>query len=239
MRPVELRRVALFARLAPAELAVVAAVARSGDYRHGTRLFWKGDACAAVTIVRDGFVRLSQPTADGAEVTTAIVRPGGLVTVAALRGRSMHDDTAEALGRVRTVELPTMPLLGLFCRTPHLFADLARCIGARMDEAYEGATVDGERHLSPRLLYALRRLARLAPAGSAGNTMCPLAVRLSHAEVARLVGTDRPTVTRLLRSLAQQGLVRCERGHVIGVGFSDAVAGGSADGIPNPRTMQR
>ncbi len=220
MRTIELRRVAPFATMAPAELVAIAAVARLYNYRHGARLFRAGDAVTSVTIVLDGFVRLSRATPHGEEVTTAIVRPGGLAAVAALRGRATHDDAAEAIGRVRTVELPALTLLGLACRSPRLFAELAQCLVARVDDAYLGAATDSEGQLPSRVLHTLRHLARPIPAASAADAMCPLAVRLSHAEVARLVGADRSTVTRLLRSLAERGLVRRERGHVIGVVLS-------------------
>ncbi len=213
---VELRQLLLFAALTPAELAGVAAAARSADYRHGMQLFQAGYPCDGVTFVLTGFVRLARLAADGAEVTTGIVGPGGPAAVGALRGHMEHDDTADALGRVRTVEISAALLLDLMSRTPHLFAELSRCLVARIGAAYVGAQADAQTPLVHRIVHTLRCLAR--PYRLPGtDAMHPLAVRLSHAELARLVGADRTTVTRAIGSLAAQGSVQRERGHVTGV----------------------
>lgn len=222
VRSSELRRLALFATLAPAELAAAAAIAQLCAYRHGERLFQAGDSCASVIIVLDGFVRLSQRTPDGAVVTTGIVRAGDLVAVTTLREQAEHDHSADALGRVRTIELPAPLLLDLVSRSPRLFAGLTRCLVARLDDAYRGVVADAHSALPLRVIHTLGCLTR--PARSAPpEALRPLAVRLSHAEVARLVGADRATVTRLIGALAQQGLVRQVRGHIAAVTVVSAV----------------
>lgn len=220
----------MFAEMTPSNLAVVAAVTRASEYAHGERLFRAGDACDGVTVAVDGFVRLFRLAPDGAEATIGIVRPGGFVAVASLRGEAVHDHAAEALGYVRAVEVPAATLLALARRSPDLFAAITRGLWARTDDAYAAAAVDRQGELPTRILHALRRLARPSRVGggAAVDPVCPLAIRLSHAEVARLVGADRASVTRAFRRLGEEGLIRRERGHVIGVALAasdDAACG--------------
>jgi CRP-like cAMP-binding protein len=99
---------------------------------------------------------------------------------------------------------------------PRLCVGLIRCLVARLDDAYVGAQADAQAPPAPRIVHTLRCVAR--PYRLRGtDAMHPLAVRLSHADVARLVGADRTTVTRLLGSLAAQGLVQRERSHITSV----------------------
>ena len=236
LRSGDLRRFALFATLTPAEFAAAAAIARSCDYRRGERLFRAGDPSASVILVLDGFVRLSQLAPGGGEVTTGIVGSGGLVAVAALRGQVEHDHSADALGRVRTIELPAPLLLDLGSRSPRLVMGLTRCLVARLEDAYGGAVADTQGLLAHRVLRTLRRLTRPTHPG-APDALRPLAVRLSHADVARLVGADRATVTRLVGSLVQQGLIRQERGHITAVAAAPLIDEERARGEPAPRRL--
>lgn len=234
MLPVELRRVPLFAAMTPAELAAITAAARSSDYAHGGQMFRTGDPCADVIVVLRGYVRLFRFASGGAEVTTGIVRPGGLVAVTALCGGTNHDGEAQALGRVRTIEIPAPTFLGLVGRSPRLFAEVAVCLASRISDAYADATVAAQEELPSRILRTLRRLALPNSGEGHPQAIRPLAVRLSHAEVARLVQADRASVTRSLRLLEERGVIGRRQGHVTGVVL--AVASEGARRGDRPRT---
>ncbi len=226
MRPIELHRITPFATLTPPHRAALAAVARSSVHRHGERLWQTGDPCVDVIVLVDGFVRLFRLSSDGTETTTDIVRSGSLLAVTALHGGTVHDNSAEVLGRAHTVEIPATTVLGLAGESPQLFAEIARCLVARTDAVYAGAAIDAQESLPSRLLYVLRRLARPDPADhgiedrALAGVLHPLAMRLSHAEAGRLVGADRTSVTRAFRQLVHRGLIRRERGHVTGVALA-------------------
>jgi len=221
MRPLELRQVPLFAPMTRADLATVAMVVRRVDCRRGTVLFSAGDPCAGISVVLDGVVRLFRRTPGRRDVTTGIVRAGGLMALCALCGEVTHRDHAEALTRVRAVELPAAALHDLGQRCPSLLEQAMDGLRERLDVA-SAAFVTAQEQVPAQLLHLLRAVARQGPAAPRypGDAMHPLALRLSHAELARLIGTDRPTVTRTLRLLEEQGLIRRERGHVTGVVLS-------------------
>lgn len=202
-----------FASLTPADVARIATTARSFEHSPRAWLFRPMDPCVSIIIVADGFVRLARSDSDGAEVTVGLVGPGGLADISALRGCSAHDAGAQALSHVRTVELPAAGLLDMASHSPCVFEALVRCLITRRNDVYVDAVAAAGEDLSVRLLATLLRLARPAATGAER----PLAVRLSHADVARLIGADRSTVTRLIGALAEQGFVRRERGHVTGI----------------------
>lgn len=216
MQALDLTRVAAFAALPPRDLTVVARAARIGQYPHGACLFRAGDPCPDAIVVLEGFVRRFRLSPDDLTITTGIVRPGGLASLAPLRGATACDRHAEALGRVRTIELPLPALFALGQRAPHLLAPLARDLIAHLDRAYAELAAGAGAGVAARLLAVLRHLISAGADGGA-DTARPVAIRLSHADLARLTSADRATVTRCLRTLAARGLVRLERGHVVGV----------------------
>ena len=206
------------------------AVLRSAQvrtYRHGERVLHAGDACTAVTILLDGFVHLFRTTLDGAEVTTAIIAPGSIVATALLRESAMHDAHADAIGRVRTIEIPTASFHAVMCRYPRFAEAVTQELIIRTNETFMAITTDAHGELSSRILHTLRRLVRSPRAAGDDGAVRPLAYRLSHAEIARLVGAHRSSVTRVLRLLDDRGLVRLEHGHVTGV-RPEAFGGASA-----------
>ena len=196
------------------------AVLRSAQvrtYRHGERVLHAGDGCTAVSILLDGFVRLFRTNPDGAEVTTAIVPPGSIVAMAMLRGDAQHDAHAEAIGHVRTVELPAATFLALMHRYPSFAEAVTRECIRRTDDTYAEITTGVHGELSSRILHTLRKLARPPHAGATDGDVLRLAHRLSHADIARMVGAHRSSVTRTLRLMHERGLVRLERGRITGV----------------------
>lgn len=217
LRAWEIRDIAPFRSLPRDQRAAVAGSAEVRTYCHAEQLFHAGERCTEVTILLDGFVRLFRTNLDETQVTTAIVSPQSLLTMAILRDCATHDAHAEAIGHVRTVEIPGGTFLDLMSRYVAFSEEVASRLIARTDDMYMDMAADVHEQLSGRILYTLRRLARSTRGGSGEGTVVPLAYRLSHREIARLVGTNRSSVTRMLRVLEEQELVRLERGHVSGV----------------------
>lgn len=212
----EVRRAPLFAPLPVDALAALALVVRSADYHRGEQLRGPGEASADLTVVLAGFVRLFRPQSDGAEVTTGIVRPGGLLTAAPLSGLARLDHHAEALSRVRTLGAPMVEFLAIGARWPLLLAQLATCLTTRIDDAYAAAAASAR--VPTRVLRVLRCLAQTeACVESAVGAGMRRLIPLSHAELARLVNADRATVTRALGELEARGLIGQVRGHIVGV----------------------
>ncbi len=217
LRAWELRDIAPFTSLPRNQRAAVAASAQVRTYRHEERVLHAGDGCTDVTILLDGLVRLFRTNLDGAETTTAIISPGSIVAMAMLRGSALHDAHADAIGRIRTIDIPADTFLDLMRRYPRFAEAVARGLITRTDDTFMDITTGAHGELWSRILHTLRKLARPPhPTGDDG-AMLRLAYRPSHTEIARLVGAHRSSVTRALRLLDERGLVQLEHGHVTGV----------------------
>jgi len=215
------------AALTPRERAALGAAMSSATYRSGTPLHRPDLRGARLIVVRAGVVRLYRRAPDGAEATTALVHAGGIFGLLAPAADAAAPPTcAEALGAVRTLEIPAATLLALGDRSPRLLAEVGRWLIARIALSAAANSAAGAA-VPERLLHVLRCLARPPVDGGSPGTaaMVVLAVRVSHADLARLIGADRATVTRALGALAARGLVCTERGHVSAVAAGHGPAG--------------
>ncbi len=212
-----LQDIPLFTTLPRHERAAVAAAVQVRTYRHGERLVRAGEPCPDVVILLDGVVRLFRMNPDGTEVTTAIVSRGGIVAMATLWGSAIDDGDASAIGPVRTIAVPVPVFLDVMRRHPTVAEVVARSLIARTDDTFLDMATDVHGELDARILHVLRMLARPPGAADDGGVIRRVPYRLSHAEIARIVGATRSSVTRTLHLLDERGLVRLERGHVTGV----------------------
>lgn len=224
---VDVSRIPFFAGLPERDLRAVESAARLARYRRGACLVRVGEPSTHVAIVLNGFVRLTRCQPDGSVVTAALIRSGDLVGVAALRGAAVHDGHAEALTNVRVVEIPIAVMLTGGSCSPRLLCRLTEGLAMQIERAYAPLVRHDHAPVSERLLHLLRSLARPASAEIVGEaaTIRTVMPWLSHGDLAALIDADRATVTRALHTLAARGLVRIERGHVVGVAAGDASPG--------------
>lgn len=212
-----LRGTAPFAALSRRQRAVVSASATFGDYGHGEQLFQAGDVCSDAIVTLSGSVRLFRLTPHGMDVTTTIISPGGMVTITALRNDAVHSSSAEAIGHVRTIETPLTTFMSLAMHDPAFFEEVAAALLRRTDDTYTETTIEAHEQLSWRILHILRKLARPMDVAREDRALLPLKHRLSHADIARLAGANRSSVTRALHELEALRLVQLRRGHVTAV----------------------
>lgn len=219
MLPVELLHIPLFASLRSATLVSVASQVAVCSHARGALLFRAGDACDDVTLLLDGVVRLSRREQRGAARTVALIRPGGLVSVVALRGEPEHVNEAVALTAVRVVNVPIAAVKEIGLRHADLLASLTGTLLERIADDCIDAASGAQPKLARRTFALLDRLAEFASdeLSSKPTGMRRLAHPLSHADLARVLCADRASVTRALGRLEARGLIERERGHVASV----------------------
>ena len=216
-----LREIELFRDLADEEVAGIGAAAPMRQAGAGEVLFAPApdQPTEVLFILRAGRVRLYAIGADGRTLTTAIVEPGEVFGQMVPLGQSLADTFAE------TLEPSTLCVMGrsdvdrLLLADSRIAARIAGLLGRRVAEL--------ERRLADTVLKSapdriVSTLARLA--GGDGDT-----IRLTHEQLADLVGTTRETVTKVLGDLAGRGLAQPRRGRIVVTdarGLSDLAAAG-------------
>ncbi|HMQ33561.1 MAG TPA: Crp/Fnr family transcriptional regulator [Chloroflexaceae bacterium] len=199
----DLRAATLLASLDEATLADTARRARRCQFRPGQQILLEGEAAPGLFFVQRGRVRLSRTAPDGREQVLAMVGPGEHFDPVPLFDGGPNPSAARAMSPVTCLLLPRDDLLALVRRHPDLALAALSSLAGELREL-----VVLVEDLAFRSVRA--RMARQLLAEAAGG-----AAELTHQELAERAGTVREIAGRALRRLAEEGLVRLERGRVI------------------------
>src|SRR5690242_20470421 len=189
-----LKHVPLFAELANAELEIVAAQSRRKRYPKGSIVFHEGDHGDCLCVILSGRVKVSLLGARGQEAIVRTLERLDFLGEIALIDDAPRSATVIAMEATEVLEIAREPFLTLVREHPAIalkvMAQLARAL-RRTDEQIRTLSmfdVHG-RVLRSLLLMAMDR-------GETARSRMLLRPRPSVAEIARMVGCTRETVSR-------------------------------------------
>ncbi len=197
-----LRAVELFRDLGEPALRRLAPLLRQERYRAGQSIVVEGQPCEAVYLIASGLVKRFKLSAEGKEQVLKLLGPGESFNEVPVLDGGPNPAGSVALEDTVVYALRRQDLLRLVEETPSLAMALLQVLAARLRHLV-GLVED----LSMR--HVMGRVARLL-------LDQPEAVeRLTHQELAAMVGTVREVFSRAMRELEDQGAVRLDRGRVV------------------------
>lgn len=199
-----LSEVALFRDLSRREMAAMAAAAPQRTVPAGQVVYDPGRPVEALFIVKSGRFRLYRVLADGRTVTTAVPGPGSVFGEMDLLGLRMGGTWAEALEAGELCLMSRADVRQMLLGDPRIAARIAEQLGARITELEQRLADLVGKSIVERTGHALCVLA--------GSDLKPL--RLTHGQLAGLVGASRERTTTALGELAGRGLVSLHRGQI-------------------------
>lgn len=196
--------VPLFAGLTPEQQAEVATLAHPVTVEAGETFVRAGAGHAPLFVVHAGMVKLSRTTAEGRDTTVQVLGPGEVGGETWLLTGERPENDVVALEKARMCVFEPTVLETLVRRFPSIAVVMLRTLAGRL-------------HAAERMLAA-RTLADVGARLAAYLLDCPttraaggnLAVRLPLAkkDVATFLGTSPETLSRRLRTLEGEGLIR-------------------------------
>jgi CRP/FNR family transcriptional regulator, cyclic AMP receptor protein len=207
-----LSEVDIFCDLSPAEMDAIAAAAPMKTYRPGEILYSPPSPVETLFILKAGRVRLFRVSADGRALTTSLITPGTIFGEMILLGQHMYDNYAEALDEVVVCVMSRADVYRFLLSDARIAARVTQILGERL--------LGMERRLSDTVFKSVpQRIAGMLLQLAAPPTTRVLTgrgeqVRLTHEQIAALVGTSRETTTKVLGEFADLGLVRLGRGRI-------------------------
>ncbi|NTW03487.1 MAG: Crp/Fnr family transcriptional regulator [Oscillochloris sp.] len=199
----DLRGIPLLASLDTLTLTDTARRVHQCSFRPGQHILVEGEQAPGLYIVLRGRVRLSRTAADGREQILTLIGPGEPFDPVPIFDGGPNPSSARAMSPVTCLLLLREDLLALISRYPSLALSMLSLMAGQLRELV-GLVED----LAFRTVRA--RLARQLLAEAAGGT-----IDITQQELAERAGTVREIAGRALRRLAEEGLVRLERGRVI------------------------
>ncbi len=193
-----------FASLDPEIRASIAATVVRRRYEPDQIIFLEGEPCAGLFIVHSGHVKVYKASPGGREQILLICGPRDSFNDVAVFDGGPNPASAQALDAVELCIIERPAILNLLDRHPKLAQAVVAVLAARC-RALVGMVED----LSLRTVTG--RLAKLLldQASDAGS------VPLTRQQMAARMGTIREMVSRALRELEAEGLIRREGRQIV------------------------
>lgn len=179
------------------------------DYKPKEVVFSEGDLGDAIYLLKTGHVRLYRITEDGKELTLAILGPGDVFGELALFKESHRQTFAEAVDFAHICAASVDDFSRLMSHKPQLTMMVATEMARRREEMETRIAGLAYGSVRLRLMHALRHLAREHGQQLAGDEV-RIPVRLSHQELAQLIGTSRETCTVEIGKLQLSEAIRLD-----------------------------
>lgn len=203
----------LFERLRPEQIARLESRCQSRKFARGSLLYLPSDRGDSVLLVTSGRVKLYHLTADGKQALLALIDPGEVFGELALFDQGPREEFAEAMEATTVVLIPRDEVQRLMQEHPTVSLEVTRLMGMRRRRVERRLKSLLYRSNRERLIHLLLDLAekygRPAPDG------LHLGIRLSHQELASMIGSTRETVTVLLGELQSEGSLAIQRRRII------------------------
>lgn len=177
-----------------------------------TTFFDQGDATKVVFLIKTGRVRIARNTADGKEVTVAILGPGDMFGEDALFGGGERTTVATCMEETLICKAHADDLFALLAENSALALNVAQMLNDRLSDA--SATIEDLAYakISDRLVNLFERLATEHGRTTGEGTLLDL--RLTHQEIASIIGSTRETVSLELNQLVRAGQIKQEGGYI-------------------------
>ncbi len=208
----DLQSFTLFADLGKEELRTLRKMVQLVFYAKRVRIFHPGHPGQTVFLLKEGRVKISRLSEQGKEATVRIVEPRDIFgEVEALEGRT-RETLAQTLEPVYVYEIRRENFEDFLNRFPEVRVQLLRLLGERLRYVETKLSDFVFRSAPARLAKLLLELGEKT--GEVDSSGLRLTVRLTHQNLANLIGASRETVSAVLSQFQDQGLVSQDQRHI-------------------------
>lgn len=199
-------------------------------------LYVQGDRSENLFVVLRGTVKVHYIHDNGSSLTTSYCREGMLVGAhGCTRWAGNHCWSAQALDDSRVLWIGREQLVELTERSAHALRCVLAIAEFKAEQLKKVIQILAETTVERRITLALRHLGSLH--GLDRGDEIEIDGRLTHQEIAEMIGASRQSVTTLLMGLERAGEIR-RQGRRLFIP-SDPTAGRLADPLPPPGNGER
>lgn len=200
---IEIEQAEVFRALSPERLARVKPLLREKRFARQQVLYFEGNPCERLWVVRRGEVRLYKSSSSGSITTLDVLGAGEIFGAVSAIEQESYSSSAEAVTPGSAWWLARASFLRLLEAEPVVSAEILRVMARRLREAHERLRSFAQDPAPARLASALLRAAAEGEA------------YVTRRALAESAGTTVETAIRVLRRFQSQGLIRGEVGRVL------------------------
>jgi CRP/FNR family transcriptional regulator len=174
-------------------------------YPNKSLVFDQGDPTRVVFLIKRGKIRITRLTPDGKEVTVAVLGAGDMFGEETLFDAQPRTTHAVCLEESLLCTAKADDLFALLSHNPTLALNVAKILSDRLVDASAAMEDLAYAKISDRILHLLERLATEHGVTTDHGTV--IDVRLTHADIASLIGSTRETVSLEMSNLVKSGAI--------------------------------
>lgn len=225
-----LKQCDLFQRLSPEQLESLETRCRARKFSRGTPIYLPADYAGGVLLLAEGRVKIGSFTEEGKQAILAFIEPGEIFGELALLGTQQREEYAEAVEKSTIILIPNEVMQQLLADNPSVSLGVTKLFGLRRQRIERRLKYLLFRSNRERLVYLLLELAEQYGRSIEGGV--ELRIKLSHQDLASIIGSTRETVTVVLGELQAEGRLQLGRRKII---LTDMAHLADSVNLPIPR----
>lgn len=186
------------------DLDLVMATGEVELYQNREYLLRQGEIGAGIHIILSGVVESTYSGPQGRELMLATWQSGDFVGAPYVLGNHRHSWSARAVGRVEALHLDQAAIRYLITKSPGFAMALIECLGFKGETYSTLAQTLGGQKVGERLVLLLVKLAENASQAEDGQIQLG---RITQANLARMIGATRQSISLVLNRLQDQGIL--------------------------------
>ncbi len=207
-----LKKINVFSELSWQELKELKRITRMVSYRKNELVYLPGDPSELVYLLKKGRVKISKVSQEGREVTLAILEPGEIFGEVEVLDAGPRQSMVEALEPVMVCEIQREDFERYVHAYPDVGGKVLKFMGGRLRQLETRVSDLVFKSAPARLASLLLELSETM--GIYENGAIQFQIRLTHQNLANLIGTSRETVSSLMGQFAQHGILQQERRYI-------------------------
>ena len=195
----------IFSKLSEKDKMDLSSMLRVTNVKKGSMVYGIGEKAETIYLLKEGSIKVSRLSEDGKELTMDILKPGDIFGEMALSEEGKREDIAEAVEDSSICDVKKKDFEDLISKNPVFSFTLVKLMGLRIKKIESRFEDVIFKDVGARVITLLKDIA--GKYGVPIKNGKAIEVKLSHQDIANLVGATRETVTLELDGLKKEGFI--------------------------------
>ncbi len=204
-----LRRVPIFGGVDEDNLTKIANITSEKNYSKKNIVFHEGDYGDALYVIKNGRIKIAKVALDGREKTLTILKGGDFFGEMAIFDDMPRSATAESMENdVKLLSINKTDFERLITENPSIAIRIMKDLTRRIRQVNEQVQDLAFKDVHGRVASTLYNLLRTEKDASKEQNRDQInSLKMTHQDLANMVGSSRETVTRALNRLQDEGVI--------------------------------
>lgn len=208
MKADQIRKVPLFSTLADAEFASLQHIFIMRSYRRNQVVFMEEETGTYMYLVLTGKVKVAKSSSSGRETILAIHKAGDFFGEMSLLDGKTAPATVSAMEDSKIISVSGSDFHKYLMHNEKVLLQIINVLCARLRQVWQTQSLSSSK-ADARIRMGIYELAKRHGIQDAHGTIIDL--KITHQELAEMVGTSRETVTRVIARLREEGIIEVDQ----------------------------